>query len=32
MLRIDPEIDQVYLHRKPVDMRRGFDALATIVA
>ena len=32
MLRIDPQIDQVFLHRAPVDMRRGFDGLATIVA
>jgi transposase len=30
MLRPDPRIEQVYLHRAPVDMRRQIDGLSLI--
>ncbi len=31
MLRPDPEIERVFLYRKPVDMRKQMDGLAVIV-
>jgi hypothetical protein len=30
MLRPDPRIERVYLHRAPVDMRRQIDGLSLV--